>query len=100
VTQTCISCGMPMSSPEDFPQGDVTRSYCRYCARPDGSMQSYDEKLASFTGFLEKTQGLDPSVAAATAREIMSGLPAWRDMQPPGSQTRPAPARGSIKKPL
>jgi hypothetical protein len=76
--KTCIACGMPMSNPEDFAQGDVTRTYCRYCGRPDGSMQSYDEKLQSFSGFLAKTQGLEPSAATATAREIMSRLPAWQ----------------------
>ena len=79
MNRTCIACGMPMSNPEDFAQGDITRSYCRYCARPDGSMQSYDEKIVSLAGFLVKTQGMDPSAATATARDIMSRLPAWRD---------------------
>jgi hypothetical protein len=83
MAQTCIACGMPMSVPEDFAQGDTTRSYCRYCARPDGSMQSYEEKLLSMAGFLTKTQGLESSAATATAREMMSRLPAWQGRQAP-----------------
>jgi hypothetical protein len=94
-----------MSNPEDFAQGDITRSYCRYCARPDGSMQSYDEKLVSLAGFLAKTQGLEPSIATTTAEDIMSRLPAWRDRkaarQAPSGQARPAQADpASVKQPL
>ena len=77
-TKTCIACGMPMSVPEDFAAGDVTRDYCRHCARPDGTMQSYPEKLASFSAFLVKTQGLDAEAARVTAMDIMSRLPAWK----------------------
>jgi hypothetical protein len=37
----CIACGMPMRAPSDFAMGDATKDYCKYCARPDGTMQSY-----------------------------------------------------------
>ncbi len=82
-TKTCIACGMPMSAPADFAAGDVTRDYCRHCARPDGSMQSYSEKLASFSAFLTKTQGVDATAARATAKDIMARLPAWKDARQP-----------------
>ncbi len=78
-SKTCIACGMPMKAAEDFAAGDVSRDYCRHCARPDGTMQSYPEKLTSFSGFLVKTQGLDPEAARVTAADIMSRLPAWKD---------------------
>jgi hypothetical protein len=76
----CIACGMPMKANEDFAMGDPGKDYCRYCARPDGTMQSYEEKLAGMTEFITRTQGLDKQVAAAAARQIMSRLPAWQDM--------------------
>jgi len=57
-TKRCIACGMPMLTPQEFAMGDPTKDYCVHCARPDGSMQSYDEKLASMTAFIVKTQGL------------------------------------------
>jgi hypothetical protein len=76
----CIACGMPMKAKEDFAMGDPGKDYCRYCARPDGTMQSYEEKLAGMTEFITRTQGLDKQVAAAAARQIMSRLPAWQDM--------------------
>ncbi len=74
----CIACGMPMSSPEDFALGDISKEYCRHCMRPDGSMQSYEEKLAAMSGFLIKTQGLDPGAATETVRRMLADLPAWK----------------------
>jgi len=74
----CISCGMPMENPEDFAMGDTEKEYCRYCCRPDGIMQSYDEKLASLTSFIVKTQGLDEKSANSAAKAMMAELPAWK----------------------
>ncbi|WP_094606079.1 hypothetical protein SPSIL_007490 [Sporomusa silvacetica DSM 10669] len=74
----CIACGMPMKNPEDFAMGDSTKDYCRYCCRPDGSMQSYEEKLFSLTNFIIKTQGLEENVAATAAKSMMAKLPAWK----------------------
>jgi len=76
--KTCIACGMPMNNPEDFAMGDVTLDYCVHCARPDGQMQSYDEKLESLSAFIIKTQGFDKQVARDAARSMMAKLPAWQ----------------------
>lgn len=73
----CIACGMPMEKASDHAMGDVLKDYCRFCARPDGSMQSYEEKLRSLTEFIIKTQGLDQQVALSTAKAMMAKLPAW-----------------------
>ncbi|MBU3218261.1 zinc ribbon domain-containing protein (plasmid) [Clostridium estertheticum] len=74
----CIACGMPMKSPEDFAMGDSEKEYCIYCCRPDGTMQSYDEKLNSLTNFIVKTQGLDTKAANSAAESMMAKLPAWQ----------------------
>ncbi|HTX72944.1 MAG TPA: zinc ribbon domain-containing protein [Rectinemataceae bacterium] len=74
----CIACGMPMERPSDFAMADPSKDYCVHCARPDGSMQSYDEKAASMAAFLTKTQGFDPSAALASAKAMMARLPAWQ----------------------
>lgn len=73
----CIACGMPMVKDEDFAQGDRSKDYCRYCSRPDGSMQNYSEKLGSLTAFIVRTQGITAHAAQAAAKEMMSKLPAW-----------------------
>lgn len=73
----CIACGMPMKAPEDSPLGDERKNYCIHCARPDGTMQSYDEKLESMTNFIVRTQGLDHSEAQNAAKGMLSKLPAW-----------------------
>jgi hypothetical protein len=76
--KTCISCGMPMTKPSDYPLNDESKDYCIYCARPDGSMQSYSEKLEGTAEFLVRTQGLDKDAARQTAIRILSKLPAWK----------------------
>lgn len=76
--KTCIACGMPMTKPSDFAQNDESKDYCVYCARPDGSMQSYPEKLEGMTEFLIRTQGLDPEAARRTAEHSLAKLPAWK----------------------
>jgi hypothetical protein len=45
--------------------------------RPDGSMQSFAEKLTSMTEFIVRTQGLDASVAERSAKAMLRELPAW-----------------------
>jgi len=75
--KTCIACGMPMTKRDDYPNGDESKDYCRYCARPDGSMQSYDEKLKSMTEFIVRTQGLDETAAYGVAERSLAKLPAW-----------------------
>jgi hypothetical protein len=75
----CIACGMPMEKPEDHAAGDVTKDYCLHCARPDGTMQPYDEKVESMAAFIMRTQDVDREAAREIAKEMMSKLPAWRD---------------------
>lgn len=77
--KTCVACGMPMRAKEDFAMGDEHLDYCKYCARPDGSMQSYDEKLDGMTNFVMATQGLERAVARKVAAGQLAELPAWKD---------------------
>lgn len=75
----CISCGMPMEKPEDFPLGDTTKNYCVHCARPDGAMHSYEERVEALTNFIVRTQGIDHEAARNSAVELMNKMPAWKD---------------------
>lgn len=76
--KSCIACGMPMRVKSDFALEDESKDYCKFCARPDGTMQSYEEKLDNLTGFIIKTQGLEKEVARNAARAMMAKLPAWK----------------------
>lgn len=80
--KACIACGMPLEKTEDFAQGDSAKAYCRYCAREDGTMQSYDEKLASMTEFIVRSQGLAATAAREAAKAMLARLPAWRGQKP------------------
>ncbi len=79
MSKNCIACGMTMNNKEDYAMGDVKKDYCQHCARPDGSMQSFSEKLQSLSAFIIKTQGLDSDVATSTAKSMMLKLPAWKE---------------------
>ncbi|MDF2942210.1 MAG: hypothetical protein K0S01_1068 [Herbinix sp.] len=72
---------MPMTKSSDYPLGDESKDYCNYCARPDGSMQSYPEKVDGTTQFLLRTQGLDMEAARQVAIRSLSKLPAWKDVE-------------------
>ena len=76
--KVCIACGMPMKNKEDFAMGNPEKDYCTHCARPDGTMQSYEEKLDALSIFIVKTQGFDKEAAILVARNMMSRLPAWK----------------------
>ena len=75
--KTCIACGMPMRKTEEFAMGDENKDYCVYCARPDGTMQSFEEKKENLTMFIIRTQGLSKDVAENAALAMMRKLPAW-----------------------
>jgi hypothetical protein len=77
--KTCIACGMPMKETADYAQGDIKKDYCVYCARLDGNMQSYQEKLDSLTAFIIKTQGMEKNAAKEAANNMMARLPAWKN---------------------
>jgi len=75
----CESCGMPMSAPEEFGGGDTANRYCTHCCNADGTLQTYEERLAGMTGFMMSTQGLSEEGAREAARAYMAEMPAWRD---------------------
>lgn len=77
--KTCIACGMPMKEPAEFAMNDTSKDYCVHCAREDGTMQSFAEKLAGMTDFIVKTQGLDLAAAKEAAESMMKQLPAWKE---------------------
>jgi hypothetical protein len=73
----CIACGMPMKNKSDYAMGDESKDYCVYCANPDGSMHSFEEKKEGMTNFIIKTQGLAREAAESAALSMMKKLPAW-----------------------
>ncbi len=77
--KVCIACGMPMNEDAEFACGDTRKNYCVHCARPDGSMQSFEEKKEGTINFIIKTQGLDEKAAVQMAESSMKRLPAWKE---------------------
>ena len=74
---SCSSCGMQFTRPEDHALNDVYNEYCKDCTNPDGSLKSYKEILVLMTESFERSQGIDRTAAEEMARQIMDKLPAW-----------------------
>ena len=73
----CISCGMPMTKKSYYPLEDENKDFCIHCAKPDGTLQSYEEKLEGTVKFLIRTQGIDETAAHELAIRTLKKMPAW-----------------------
>jgi hypothetical protein len=76
--KNCIACGMPLNNVSAFAINDETKNYCVHCARPDGSMKSFDEIKEGMTYFIIKTQGLSREAAESAALSVMKNFPVWK----------------------
>ena len=72
--KTCIACGMPMENTSDFATNDQGKDYCVHCSRPDGEMQSFEEKKENLTKFIVRTQGFDENAGQNIAVNMMRKL--------------------------
>ena len=77
--KSCLSCGMPMTKPEDFGGGNPENLYCAYCSKTDGSLKSREEVFEGMVNFMMMSQKIDKGTAESAARERMSKMPAWSD---------------------
>ncbi|MBA7561763.1 hypothetical protein ES708_03405 [subsurface metagenome] len=75
--KNCMSCGMPMTKPEDFGGGNPANLYCVHCSKPDGNLKSYDEVFEGMVNFMMQSQKVDRKTAESAAKEYMSRMPAW-----------------------
>jgi uncharacterized glyoxalase superfamily protein PhnB len=75
--KACMSCGMPMTKPEDFGGGNPENLYCVYCSKPDGSLKSYKEVFEGMVNFMMMSQKMDRKTAESATKERMARMPAW-----------------------
>jgi len=75
--KNCLSCGMPMTKPEDFGGENPGNIYCVHCANADGSLKSYDEVFRSMVNFMMMFQKMDGETAEKAIKALMAKMPAW-----------------------
>jgi uncharacterized glyoxalase superfamily protein PhnB len=75
--KACMSCGMPMTKPEEFGGGNPGNLYCVYCSKPDGSLKSYKDVFVGMVNFMITSQKMDRKTAESAVKERMSQMPAW-----------------------
>jgi uncharacterized glyoxalase superfamily protein PhnB len=73
----CLSCGMPMTKPEDFGGGNEENIYCVHCTNTDGILKSQGEVFEGMVNFMMRTQNLDRVQAEIAAKKHMAKMPAW-----------------------
>jgi len=75
--KSCISCGMPMTKPENFGGGNPENLYCVYCSNPDGSLKNREEVFEGMVNFMMVSQKVDRKTAESATKELMTKMPAW-----------------------
>jgi uncharacterized glyoxalase superfamily protein PhnB len=75
--KNCLSCGMPMTRPEEFGGGNPNNIYCVHCSKPDGSLKSREEVFEGIVGFMMTSQNMDRKTAEVATKEYMAKMPAW-----------------------
>jgi hypothetical protein len=76
---SCLSCGMPLTSPDDHARGDEGTPYCVHCTTETGELQPFEERFDRMTQWAMHKDGLDRAAAEQRTREYMRSMPAWRD---------------------
>lgn len=67
-----------MTSIADYPLHDISKNYCKQCARADGTMLTFNERWRQLTLYYVDIHHLDYDMAKQTAYVILKKLPAWR----------------------
>ena len=76
--KNCMSCGMPMTKPEEFGGGNPDNIYCVHCSNADGSLKSREEVYEGMVNFMMTSQKMDRTTAEVVAKEYMARMPAWQ----------------------
>jgi uncharacterized glyoxalase superfamily protein PhnB len=76
--KACMSCGMPMTKPDDFGGGNPENLYCVYCSNPDGSLKSREQVFQGMVNFMMTSEKMDRETAESAVKERMASMPAWR----------------------
>ena len=75
--KNCMSCGMPLTKPEDFGGGDTANIYCLHCSNPDGTLKNYEDIFEGMVNFMMMSQKMDRKTAESATKEYMVKMPAW-----------------------
>ena len=75
----CESCGYEMNSTEDHAPGDAHSRHCRYCSKPDGTLQDFGERFERMVQWSLRRDAVDRTQAEQRTRAYMRTMPLWRD---------------------
>ncbi|MBU0976053.1 MAG: zinc ribbon domain-containing protein [Patescibacteria group bacterium] len=73
--KVCIVCGMPLKDKNDYPGGDTSLDWCKYCGTKDG-IHPYKKLLEGMAKFLQQTQGMSEEESKKAAKQMVDSSPA------------------------
>ena len=76
----CDSCGMPMTTKEDFGGGKMDNIYCIHCTTPQGELKPFEEVWEGLTKFVIGVMDVNEDDAKEIAKENLKTMPAWQDV--------------------
>lgn len=78
MAKKCISCGMPMTKPEEFGGGKKGNPSCVYCSNEDGSLKPRNIVRENMVKFWMSRESLDRAKAEKFTDDFMAKMPAWK----------------------
>jgi len=70
---------MTMNGVDDHAPGHPGSTWCRYCSKPDGSLQEFQERFERMVSWSVRKDGLDRGAAEEATRSYLRSMPVWRD---------------------
>ncbi len=82
----CLSCGMPMTKPEEHGGSDPNNEWCLYCSHKDGTHKMFDEVLAGTARWMQSDaceqggfkKAQNEEEALTQAKVLLLQNPAWQ----------------------
>lgn len=75
--KTCLSCGMPMITPEDFPAKDTTKECCVHCTNEKGELLPKEEIIKKLVDYYCEIEDVTREEAEKTVIDLVNNMPAW-----------------------
>jgi len=69
---------MPMVSEEEHAPGNPHSLHCKYCSKPDGALQDFDERFERMVQWQMRQKNWSRDEAEESTREYMKKMPVWK----------------------
>lgn len=76
--KACKICGMPLQKAEDYPNGNTSLEWCKFCGTEEGP-HPYDQLVKGMSKFMQDSQGMDADQADKAAKATIDNSQAVKE---------------------